>query len=329
MKKVLQVIAIAAVLMMSEIAFSQTVVWKDIRWDAYDAARIAENDDGYLEVKPTRYYGGAAHYSTPIDFRSARTPWIEATFLNDGQSSGIQLVMKNKHRAYTKIGAWGSDKNYVIYWYNYQSGSEGLVVTSIVRSPGQHTLRLGMQENGTVDYWIDDVRVWTTNNINPDNFEDIYLTAQVSTGTFVDYQFGTDYSPPLLTVEIKIDIKPGSDPNSVNPRSKGKIPVAILSTMDFDAPAKVDLESLTFGGTGEDKESLAFCNPSPEDVNGDGFDDLVCHFYTQETGFICRDTEGILRGQTMEGDPIEGSDSVRIVPSACKDQKETKKDKKK
>ena len=30
-----------------------------------------------------------------------------------------------------------------------------------------------------------------------------------------------------VTVLVSIDIKPGSDPNSVNPRSKGKIPVAI------------------------------------------------------------------------------------------------------
>ena len=119
----------------------------------------------------------------------------------------------------------------------------------------------------------------------------------------------------LLTVSI--DIKPGSYPNSINPRSKGKIPVAILSSMDFDAPTVVDTESLTFGRTG-DEESLAFCSPSSEDVNGDGFVDLVCHFYTQMTGFECGDDEGILKGQTVDETPVEGNDSVRIVPSACR-----------
>ena len=93
--------------------------------------------------------------------------------------------------------------------------------------------------------------------------------------------------------------------------------------MDFYAPTEVDLASLTFGATG-DEESLAFCNPSPEDVNDDGYDDVVCYFYTQETGFMWEDTEGILRGQTMEGDPIEGRDTVRIVPSACKHTEKTK-----
>ena len=116
-------------------------------------------------------------------------------------------------------------------------------------------------------------------------------------------------------IEVTIDIKPGSDPNSINPKSKGKIPVAILSTPDFDAPSEVRRDSLTFGPTG-DKESLAFCSPSPDDVNDDGLYDLVCHFYTQSAEFECGDEWGYLKGQTVDGVLIEGSDSVRIVP--CK-----------
>ena len=129
-----------------------------------------------------------------------------------------------------------------------------------------------------------------------------------------DYSIGyATAAPPVL--EVGIDIKPGSDPNSINPKSRGKIPVAILSTPDFDAPSKVDRDSLTFGRTG-DEVSLSFCSPSPEDVNGDGYDDLVCHFYTQSAEFKCGDEWGYLKGQTVDGVLIEGSDSVRIVP--CK-----------
>jgi hypothetical protein len=118
-------------------------------------------------------------------------------------------------------------------------------------------------------------------------------------------------APPVI--EVTIDIKPGSAPNSINPQSKGKIPVAILSTSDFDAPNEVDQDSLTFGPTG-DEESLAFCSPSPEDVNYDGLDDLVCHFDTQSAGFECGDEWSYLKGQTGDSVPIEGGDSVRIVP---------------
>jgi len=319
MKKILVIVTMAAVFMMSGTALSQAEVeWKGFHWNAYQGARIAKNDNGYLEVEPTGDRG-AAYYRAPIDLRSARTPWIEATFFDDGQSSGIQLMMKNKSRAYTEIGAGRLLKNYWIYWSNYLSGGNGLVGTAITRTPGQHTVKLGMQENGTVDYWIDDVRVWSTNNINPESFEYIFLATQGSTGTFIDYQVGMDYSAPQSVVDISIDIKPGGNPNNINPKSKGKIPIAILSTMDFYAPDEVDIDSLTFGRDG-DEGRLAFCNTSPEDVNDDGFDDLVCHFYTQETGFQCGDTEGVLKGLTVDATrrAIEGSDLVRIVPSACR-----------
>ncbi|HSM72312.1 MAG TPA: hypothetical protein VK851_12280, partial [Anaerolineales bacterium] len=108
------------------------------------------------------------------------------------------------------------------------------------------------------------------------------------------------------------DIKPGSDTNPINPNSRGKIPVAILSTADFDAPAMVDASSLTVGPTG-DESSLAFCNDGPEDVNGDGLLDLVCHFHTQGTGFQVGDLEGILKGMTIEGIPLDGQDKVKIL----------------
>ena len=116
-------------------------------------------------------------------------------------------------------------------------------------------------------------------------------------------------------IEVSIHIKPEGYPNPINPKSRGKIPVAILSHRGFNAVSVVDITSLTFGRTGDEK-SLAFCNAGGEDVNGDGYPDLVCHFATQMTGFICGDTEGKLKGRKRDGIPIKGKDSVKIVP--CK-----------
>ena len=113
--------------------------------------------------------------------------------------------------------------------------------------------------------------------------------------------------------EVTIDIKPGSQTNPINIKSRGNIPVAILSTPDFNAPAMVNKTSLTFGKTG-DEQSLAFCNKRGQDVNGDRLLDLVCHFKTRLTGFQLGDTEGILKGLTVDGISIEGRDAVRIVP---------------
>jgi hypothetical protein len=109
-------------------------------------------------------------------------------------------------------------------------------------------------------------------------------------------------------VEVAIDIKP----DHINPKSKGKIQVAILSTSEFNSPEMVEIESLTFGRTG-DEQSLAFCHGA-KDVNRDRLQDLVCHFYSQDAGFQCGDTEGVLKGETVQGTPIEGIDSVKITP---------------
>jgi hypothetical protein len=127
---------------------------------------------------------------------------------------------------------------------------------------------------------------------------------------------------PVLSIEfsveqiVGIDIKPGGVPNSINRESMGTIPVAILSspTFDapFDAPSDVDTTSLTFGRTG-DETSLAFCGSTAEDVNGDGLLDVVCHFDTQTTGLLLGDTQGVLKGETVDGVPIKGTDSVRIL----------------
>ena len=73
-----------------------------------------------------------------------------------------------------------------------------------------------------------------------------------------------------LEVNVDIDIKPGSDPNSINLGSNGNVPVAILSSADFDATT-VDPYTVTLAGAevslkGKAQTPMA----SVEDVNGDG-----------------------------------------------------------
>jgi hypothetical protein len=111
------------------------------------------------------------------------------------------------------------------------------------------------------------------------------------------------------TVEVEINIKPGSYHNSINPRSKGVIPVAIITTDDFDA-TMVDPSTVMFGPGGA---SMIHRKAHVEDVDEDGDLDLVFHFYTQETGFACGDIETILTGQTWDGIPIEGAGEVDLL----------------
>jgi uncharacterized delta-60 repeat protein len=121
------------------------------------------------------------------------------------------------------------------------------------------------------------------------------------------------YEGDTAVITVTVDIEPGESPNSINPGSNGATPVAILSTDTFDAPSQVDTGSLKFGRTGNEA-SLAFCS-SPEDVNGDGRLDVVCHFTTKKEGFQAGDSRGVLTGQTVTGTPIKGTDSVVIVPA--------------
>ena len=111
---------------------------------------------------------------------------------------------------------------------------------------------------------------------------------------------------------VTIDIRPGSNPNSINPSSKGTIPVAILSTSVFNATTELDKTSLTVGRSG-DERSLSKCT-ADEDVNNDWRLDVVCHFGTQKVGLQPGDLEGILKGNTIGGTFFEGMDSVSVVP---------------
>ncbi len=127
------------------------------------------------------------------------------------------------------------------------------------------------------------------------------------------YGFESTGSAIRPLIPVGIDIKPGSSQNPTNLTSKGTIPVAILSNSSFNAVSQVDVNSLRFGRTGTEP-SLAFCNSRGEDVNGDGLPDLVCHFYTEQTGFQAGDTKGILKGLNVGGELIRGVDSIQIVP---------------
>ncbi len=122
-------------------------------------------------------------------------------------------------------------------------------------------------------------------------------------------------TPP--TLEVTIDIKPDSDPNSINPRNRGVIPVAILGDDELDVTT-IDVSTLRFGPDEAPVAHPPHGNSEPtghlEDVNDDGFMDLLTHYRTQETGIADGDTEACLIGALKDSErPIEGCDGVRTV----------------
>lgn len=118
-------------------------------------------------------------------------------------------------------------------------------------------------------------------------------------------------SSPVL--HISIDIKPGDGESAapINPKSKGKIPVALLGAADFDV-LNLDTASLTFGHTGYEA-SLAKCGPR-ELVNDDSYLDVVCHFENPAAAIASTDDEAVLRGKLNDGRQIEGRGWLKVVP---------------
>ena len=117
-------------------------------------------------------------------------------------------------------------------------------------------------------------------------------------------------------LQVSVDIKPGSSGIPVNPRSNGVVPVAILGSADFDVAA-VDVSTLAFGPGGaspaHDLTDSGTYSDHLQDVNGDGFVDLVTHYRQKQTGIAVGDTDACLSGTTVGGAPFEGCDSVSVL----------------
>jgi Bacterial pre-peptidase C-terminal domain len=156
------------------------------------------------------------------------------------------------------------------------------------------------------------VGVTSTGRIFVPTTGDVTAFVAKSSGTNGSYKLIITGVSPANQV-IGIDIKPGTDRIArLNPKSKGDIAVALLSSPTFDA-LKVDRASLTFGATG-DEQSLERC--AKRGYNVDRRDnrllDLVCLFDIQKAGFDESHEEGVLRG-TIGGVPFEGKGWLKVI----------------
>jgi predicted ribosomally synthesized peptide with SipW-like signal peptide len=106
---------------------------------------------------------------------------------------------------------------------------------------------------------------------------------------------------------VSIDIEPGDLANRIHIGSNGVIRVAILTTAGFDA-TYVDGASVRFGPGGAVPFQWNF-----EDVDRDGYRDMVLKFHTGGTGLNPRDTVAEITGETVSGTAIEGTDMVQTT----------------
>lgn len=128
-------------------------------------------------------------------------------------------------------------------------------------------------------------------------------------------------------IEVLVDVKPGSLSNPLNLKSKGVLPIAVLSTPDFDA-LTIDPASVLVGDPvliARSGASVAPVNDTADDVNDDGLVDLLLFIDVGELvdfGAADADTEAvILTGETTSGVPVMGGDFVNVVAGSSKGKK--------
>jgi hypothetical protein len=119
-------------------------------------------------------------------------------------------------------------------------------------------------------------------------------------------------APAAPVTSVTVDIKPGAFPNTINLASNGTVPVAVVSTVEFDA-ATVDPRTVTLAGAPVRRHGNGAPMASLEDANGDGLLDLVVHVEAGSLQIPPGATEAVLKGNTYDGAAIQGTDSIEVI----------------
>jgi hypothetical protein len=123
----------------------------------------------------------------------------------------------------------------------------------------------------------------------------------------------------FVLVTVDIDIKPGSDPNCFNNNGHGVIPVAILGSDGSSGFAPLNASDINANTLSLEGLAVALRGNNTllshlEDVNGDNLIDLVVQIEDMDAVFVEGSSMAKLTGELMDGTPIEGTDSICIVP---------------
>ncbi len=115
---------------------------------------------------------------------------------------------------------------------------------------------------------------------------------------------------------VVVDVKPGDTVNKINLSARGLLPVAVLSTQDFDASSFVpEMAHLNDAAAPMDCSGAEAVRWTYTDVNGDGLTDLVFFFRVQDLPLSPNTTAVMLMAHGTYGGEalhIMGTDAVIV-----------------
>ena len=156
---------------------------------------------------------------------------------------------------------------------------------------------------GTGDFHLDTLAYNAQGS--PASYSTLGTTQSGEVHTYlINFSSTTGVSTLKLATTVPVDVQPGDTVSTINPKSNGKIPVAILSTANFDATT-VDPSSVRFGPAANSPTAS-----SVQDINGDGKPDLLLQFTTNQTGIYAGESRVCLSGQSTAVGFIVGCDSI-------------------
>ena len=133
-----------------------------------------------------------------------------------------------------------------------------------------------------------------------------------------------------MYMDLPVDVKPGSNVNPVNLRSKGVLPVAVLGSADLDV-TMIDPTTIRLNGEEPLRWSIEdVCGPMPDPVDPmiddyddmetpDGYDDLTLKFDSEDiAGALGDPARGDIvtlyfSAETSDGITLTGEEDILIV----------------